>query len=184
MNQTPRFRLTVRAISVWSFIGATTAFAGAPDTVAWPSGWEVSPGPAPATRAGKTLPGSNDVAVKRGASGTAEAVISLMRIVRTDHGAARLDHEFDTMQRTIVDGYRNRGWTAQCTAAGRMSLGGRPGLATTCDMHRADGTAIRQTLVATMSETTVYGLSYTAPVDRFDAGKPEFDTMRAHLAVQ
>ncbi|VWB76717.1 DUF4946 domain-containing protein [Burkholderia lata] len=184
MNQKPRFRLTVRVISVWSCIGAATAFAGAPDTVAWPSGWEISPGPAPATRAGKTLPGSSDVAVKRGASGAAEAVMSLMRIVRTDRGAARLDHEFDTLQHTIVEGYRSRGWTAQCTAAGQMSLGGRPGLATTCDMQRADGVAIRQTLVATMSETTVYGLSYTAPVDRFDASKPEFDTMREHLTVQ
>lgn len=184
MSLKPRFRMTVRALSVWLCIGLPMAFAEAAEPIAWPSGWEVSPGPAPAARAGKTLPGSNDVAVKRGPSGTAEAVISLMRIVRTDHGAARLDHEFDTMQHTIVDGYRHRGWTAQCTAPGHMALGGRAGLATTCDMHRADGTAIRQTLVATMSETTVYGLSYTAPVDRFDASKPEFDTMRAHLTVQ
>ncbi|WP_175841914.1 DUF4946 domain-containing protein [Burkholderia arboris] len=176
--------MPLRAMAAWLCIASAAAVAETPAAVPWPSGWEVAAGPALTTRAGQTLPGSNAVALKRDATGAAEAVISLMRIVRTDHGAAGLDHEFDTMQQVIVDGYRSHGWTTQCTAAGQTPLGGRPGRATTCDMHRADGTAIRQILVATMSETTVYGLSYTAPVEGFDAHKPEFDAMRADLTVQ
>lgn len=184
MNEMPRFRMTVRVIAAWLCVASAAAFAEAPVTIDWPSGWEVSPGPALTTGAGKALPGSNEVALKRGAVGTAEATISLMRIDRTDHGAARLDQEVHTMQHTIVDGYRKRGWITQCTASAPATLGDRPALATACDMRRADGMAIRQLLVATMSETTVYGLAYTAPVALFDASKPEFDAMLTHLTVR
>ncbi|KFG94509.1 hypothetical protein GQ56_0125705 [Burkholderia paludis] len=184
MSEKNRFRLIVRAIAAWLCVVSAAAFADAPAAVPWPPGWDVQAGPAPTTRAGRTLPGSNEVAMKRGASGAPEAALALMRLVRIDHGAARLDDEFGTMLHVIVDGYRQRGWTAQCAAAVQAPLGGRPGLATTCDMRREGATAIRQAIVATMTETTVYELSFTAPVDRFDAYRPAFDTMRARLTVQ
>ena len=154
-----------------------------PYRVVWPTGWEVSYLPSPATNSGKNLGGERARVLLKGVGGAFVAAIELTHLPRSDKGRANLTEEFDLLRANLKAGYERQKFQVKLTPTQEQAIGGLPALTTELSVTN-DNTHLMQWMAVALSPQFFYALTFTARAENFVRYRPQFDAVKQAIALK
>lgn len=178
----PSFRL--RSICIASFILAGAGLAHAEDAmILWPAGWDVQSLPVSESGAEQPTVQLRQRAIKNDQRGEPSMVVELTRSRLVPGHAVNVQGVLLEMRKAVQVDFARSGLQSACTHVREVSLGGVPGMESTCTVTQNGVHVMTQTLVAAADAQQAWSLSYAGSAQGYAQNKDEVQRIRDSLRL-
>ncbi|MCO8168673.1 DUF4946 domain-containing protein [Pseudomonas sp. 21LCFQ02] len=162
----------------------TAATAQADDTmILWPPGWEVQSLPTVEGASGQPSVQLRQRAIKNDAAGEPSMVVELTRSQLVAGHEVNVQGVLMAMRKAVQVNFARSGLQSACTHVREVSLGGVPGMESTCTVTQNGVHVMTQTLVAAANARQAWSLSYAGSAEGYAANRQQVQQIRDGLKL-
>lgn len=152
--------------------------------ILWPSGWDVQSLPTAEGAVGQPSVQLRQRAVKNDAAGDPVMVVELTRSQLVPGHAVNVQGVLVEMRKAVQVNFARSGFQSACTHPRQVSLGGVPGMESTCTVTQNGVHVMTQTLVAAANARQAWSLSYAGSAEGYAANKQQVQEIRDGLKLE